>query len=107
MDGPATSLKFFESLKSYRSQCELPKLFNINSCGHHIINRVFRSGTEATIWQLKPILRSSFNQLHESPVQRDDFTSHPGSNKFPMFFCTTRLVVQKNIRILLILLREK
>lgn len=92
MDGPATSLKFFESLKSYRLQCESPKLFDINICSLHITHGVFRSGTEATIWQLKPILKSSFNQLHESPVQRDHFTSHPGGNKFPMFFCTTRLV---------------
>ena len=48
MDGPATNLKFSESLKSYRSEWELPKLINIGTCGLCIIHGAFKFGTEAT-----------------------------------------------------------
>lgn len=40
MDGPATKLKFFESLKSYRLQRQLPKLINIGSCGIYFMEHL-------------------------------------------------------------------
>ena len=46
--GQAANLKFLEKLKLYRSHCELPKLINIGSCGLHITQGAFNSGTEAT-----------------------------------------------------------
>ena len=87
IDGVATNLKFFESLKSYCSQCELPKLISIGSCGLHILYVAFRSGTETTSWQLKVILKSALNLLDESPLRSDDFTSHTENNEYPLFFC--------------------
>ena len=48
MDGSATNLKFSESLKSYRSEWELPKLINIGTCGLYIIHGAFKFRTEAT-----------------------------------------------------------
>ena len=80
IDSPATDLKFLESLKSCRCQYELPKLIKIGSCPLHIIHGVFKSGTEATSSQLKAILKSVFNLLHESATRREDFTSRTGSN---------------------------
>lgn len=58
------------------SQCELPKLTNIGSCGLHIFHGAFKSGDKATSWELKEILKSAFTLLHGSPAQRDYFTSH-------------------------------
>ena len=68
MDVPTTNLKFFESFKMYHSQFELPKLISIGRCGPHILHGAFKSGTEATSWELKRTLKNAFNLLHGSPV---------------------------------------
>ena len=89
MDGSATDVKFFESLKAYSSQSDLPKLMNISSCGLHIIHGAFKSGTEAASWQLKATLKSVLHLLHDSPAQRGDFTSPTRSNEFRLLFHAT------------------
>lgn len=82
MGGSATNVKFFEILKAFSSQSDLPKLMNISSCGLHLIHGAFKS--EATSWQLEGTLESVLHLLHDSPAQRGDFTSSTRVNEFPL-----------------------
>ena len=53
MEVSTINLKFFKSFKMYHLQCELPKLINVGRSGLHLVHGVFKSGTEATSWELK------------------------------------------------------
>ena len=97
MDGPTVNWKLFEALVSYRSECELPQLINIGSCGLHVINGAFRTGAEATSWDIKGTLKGIFQILHESPARREDYESVTGAKSYPLYFCATRWVESKPV----------
>ena len=92
MDGPAVNWKFFDALMNYRSECELPQLINIDSCSLHIVHGVLETAVESTSWKIKQTLKSIWQILHESPARREDFESITETNKFPLFFCTTKWI---------------
>ena len=56
MDGPATNLL----QERAESDLDLPILINLGSCGIHVVHGGFKSGVEATGWQLDSLLRSMF-----------------------------------------------
>ena len=92
MDGPAVNWKFFDALMNYRSECELPQLINIDSCSLHIVHGVLKTAVESTSWKIKQTLKGIWQILHESPARREDFESITETNKFPLFFCTTKWI---------------
>ena len=90
MDGPAINSKFFDALINYRSKCELPQLINIGSCSLHTVHGALKTAVESTSLNIKQI-------LHESPARREVFVSVTGTNKYPLFFCSTRWVESKSV----------
>ena len=90
MDGPSVNWKFFNSVTKKREEDELPALINIGSCGLHVIHGAFKTGVEATNWNIKKILRSAFYILHDSPARREDYESVTGCSKNPLNFCATK-----------------
>ena len=53
MDRPSVNWKFFNSVTKKREEDELPALINIGSCGLHVIHGAFKTGVEATNWNIK------------------------------------------------------
>ena len=53
IDGPSIKWKFFNSVTKKREEDELPALINIGSCGLHVIHGAFKTGVEATNWNIK------------------------------------------------------
>ena len=97
MDGPAVNWKFFDTLMNYRSECELPQLINIGSCSLHTIHGSLKTAVESTSWNIKATIKGMWQILHESPARRENFESVTGTNKYPLFFCTTRWVESKSV----------
>ena len=90
MDGPSVNWKFFNTVTKKREEDELPALINIGSCSLHVIHGTFKTGVEATNWNIKKTLRGAFCILHDSPARREDYESVTGCSKYPLNFCATR-----------------
>ena len=97
MDGPAINSKFFDALINYRSKCELPQLINIGSCSLHTVHGALKTAVESTSLNIKQTLKGIWQILHESPARREVFVSVTGTNKYPLFFCSTRWVESKSV----------
>ena len=65
-------LEIFSSVTKKREEDELPALINIGSCGLHVIHGAFKTGVEATNWNIKKlcVVHSTFCMI----LQRDEKT---------------------------------
>ena len=96
MDGPYVNHLFYEKLVKHRAEIQIEQqMISIGSCGLHIIHGAFKFGFEKTSWKMKGILKGSFVILHDTPARRADFISVTKSDLFPLFFCATRWVEDK------------
>ena len=87
MDVPSRNLEFLQELSS---------LINIGSCSLHIIHGTFKTGSEATNWKLDKVLKGAYKVIHDSSARRDDHHSITGSSTYPLQFCGTLWVEDKN-----------
>ena len=90
MDGSSVNLKVLNEISKERENVSLSKLINVGSCNLHVVHGALKSATEATGWNLKSIMKSSFQVLKDSPARREDYISITGSTVFPLQFCLTR-----------------
>ena len=72
MDGPSVNWEFFNSVSRKREEDELPALINIGSCGLHVVHGAFKTGVEATNWNIKKlcVVHPTFCMI----LQRDEKT---------------------------------
>ena len=89
-DGPSVNLKFFKEIVQVRQGNMVHSLIDVGSCSAHIVNGSFKTGAEKTGWNLKALLKGSFQILHDTPARREDYETVTGSNKYPLFFCATQ-----------------
>ena len=86
MDGPNVNMKHLKKLKEQRNEVEFPGFINFDSCNQHIIHSAFKSGAEASGWNLKELLKSHFQILKDALAICDHFISVTESAKFPLQF---------------------
>ena len=75
MDGPSVNLNVLNEISKEREDAGLSKLINVGSCNLHVVHGALKSATEATGWNLKSIMKSSFQVLKDSPARREDYIS--------------------------------
>ena len=92
MDGPTVNWTFFDALMNYHSEWELPQMINIGSCSLHTVHGTLKIALESTSWRIKQTLKGIWQNLHESPARKEDFESATRTNKYRLFFCSTRWV---------------
>jgi len=99
MDGPNVNHKFYKDFCSDRAllEPELPLLFDIGTCGLHVVHGAFRTGFESTGWKLDVILKSLWYLFNESPARMDDYKRITGCNVFPLQFCGTRWLDDRKV----------
>lgn len=90
MDGPNVNLKFYQEFSALHKENSFHGLINIGSCSLHKVHGCFRTGVEATGWDIKKVLKGAYYVLHNSPARRDDHESQTGSTKYPFHFSVTR-----------------
>ena len=73
MDGPNMNWKFFDCFINERKSEELPGLINTRSCSLHVLNNTFKTGANATGWNLHKLMKACFQILHDSPARREDY----------------------------------
>ena len=94
MDGPFVNWVFYDKVVDHRKDKLgiVQAMVNIGSCGLHIIHGAFKTGIEATGWNMKKTMSGSYRVLHDTPARRADYTTVTMSIEFPFSFCATRWV---------------
>ena len=83
MDGPNMNWKFFDCFINERKSEELPGLINTRSCSLHVLNNIFKTGANATGWNLHKLMKACFQILHDSPARREDYITIHSSGSTP------------------------
>ena len=73
MDGSILNLKFYNEIVQDRQENMVHSLIDIGSCSLHIVHGSFKTGAEKTGWNLKALLKGSFQILRDTPVRREDY----------------------------------
>ena len=90
MDRPNVNVKLLQVIQDYRKDKGSPHLLDIETCGLHTRHESFKTGIEKSEWEMKSLMKASFNILHDSPAGRKDKESVTKSSKFPLLFCAVR-----------------
>ena len=98
MVGPKVNWKFAVTLTKDRTENGLSDLIDIGSCLLNVINGAFQTASMASSWNLKKILKTGWQIIHDSPARREDFMSVTSSSVFPLAFCATPWVENKSCR---------
>ena len=67
-------------------------MFEVGSCGLHVIHGAFQSGVKTTGWEIEKIFKGMWRLFHDSPARRDTYITINRSDQFPLMFCQTRWV---------------
>ena len=71
MDGPNANWSVFKLLHKDRCEKDYPNIIDIGSCSLHVVHGAFKSGIEATNWDLKKIMKALWKIFDDSPVRRN------------------------------------
>ena len=89
MDRPNVNLKFYKEFSRLYKEENCHCLIDIGTCSLHTMHNSFRTGVEATGWNVKKVLKGDFHLLHNSPACPEDYESQTGSTTYPFKFCVT------------------
>jgi hypothetical protein len=92
MDGPNVNWKLYGIMQESIEKESGKNLFNLGSCGLHILHNAFRDGCNAGAkWSIEYSLSSLRWLFKDSPARREDFTNvTAGCTTFPLNFCKHR-----------------
>ena len=84
MDGPNVNWKFFSDLKKKIADDYGTCLINIGSCDLHVVHNSFKSGMNATGWQVSSFLSSVYYLFKNAPARKEDLQTTTGSTLIPL-----------------------
>lgn len=90
MDGPNVNWKFFGDLRKKIGDDYGTALINIGSCGLHVVHNSFKSGMDATGWQVSSFLSSLHYLFKDAPARKEDLFTTTGSRLMPLKFVSHR-----------------
>ena len=61
-----------------------------NSCGLHGVHIAFKTGAQASEWNVEEVLSSLYWLFVDSPASKEDLTEITRSSTFPLKFCRHR-----------------
>ena len=70
MDGPNVNLKSYKEFSRLYKEENCYCLIDVGTCSLHTVHSSFRTGVEATGWNVKKVLKVAFHVLHNSPARR-------------------------------------
>ena len=92
MDGHNTNWTILNKVKDHWNKNELHQIMNVGLRGLHVVHGAFKTGAEATGWQLEEILKAMQKLLNDSPARRDLYIKLNQTDEFPLMFCSTTWV---------------
>lgn len=96
MDGPNVNWKFHDLLQEHIFE-DASALISVGSCGLHVVHNAFKTGAQASEWNVEELLSSLYWLFVDSPARKEDFTEITGSVVFPLKFCKHRWLENKPV----------
>lgn len=90
MDGPNVNFKFFSNLQKHINTEFQKQILNIGSCSLHTVHNAFKSGCDASKWEIDDFLSSLYYLFKDSPARREDFLKVSENGIFPKKFVKHR-----------------
>ena len=87
MDGPNTNWCVLKLLQEDRCEKDYPNIIDIGSCSLHVVHGAFKSGIEATNWDLKKTMKAMWKIFDDSPARRIIYVKICEVNEFPARYC--------------------
>lgn len=96
MDGPNVNWAVHKEVAVFKSDnsSTCPEILELGSCGLHIMHGAYKTGQNATTWNVQKLLRSSFYLFKKSPARRSDYLhanniedNEDCRAEFPTSFC--------------------
>ena len=87
MDGPNTNWSVLKLLQEDRCEKDYPNIIDIGSCSLHVVHGAFKSGIEATNWDLKKTMKAMWKIFDDSPARRIIYVKICEVNEFPARYC--------------------
>ena len=75
MGKPSMNVKLLQVVQDDRKDKGLLHLLDIGTCGLHTLHVSFKMGIGKGEWEMKSLVKASFNILHDSLARRDDYES--------------------------------
>ena len=69
---------------------DIRMLLNLGSCSLHVIHGAFKTGAQATSWNIDSLFRALYNLFHDALAQSENFVSITSSTQLSLHFCSTR-----------------
>ena len=73
MDRTNTNWSIHKKFNNIRSREEVPQLFEVGSCGLHVIHGAFQSGVKTTEWEIEKKFKGMRRLFYDSPARRDTY----------------------------------
>ena len=97
MDVPNTNWNVLNLVSNHLIENGYKNLVEISSCSLHTVHGAFQTGATKTGWELNKILKAMHQIFNESPARRDVYLKERSSSKFPIKFCETRWIEDKEV----------
>ena len=96
MDGPSVNWKVYDTLQQRLKTDADVTLLNIGSCGLHQVHGAFKSGCDASGWDVEKFLSSLYWLFKDTPARREDYVATTDSSLFPQKFCSHRWLEKRS-----------
>ena len=90
MDGPNVNWEVLNILHRLRQEGGYAAIFDIGSCGLHIIHGAFKTGFKSQGWELDKILKAMHWLFEKSTARREVYMRLCDFDKFAFEFFSTR-----------------
>ena len=97
MDGPSTNWNVLNLVNNQLVENGYKNSIEIGSCTLHIVHGAFQTGATKSGWELNKVLKGLYKIFNKSPARRDIYLKEGNSSKFPMKFCETRWIEDKEV----------
>ena len=97
MDGSNTSWNVLNFVSNHLVENGYKNLIEISGCSLHTVHGVFQTGATKTGWELNKVLKAMHKIFNESPAWRDVYLKEGSSGKFPIRFCETWWIEEKEV----------
>ena len=99
LDGPNTNWNVLNLVSNHLVENGYKNLIEIDSCSLHTAHGAFQKGATKTGWELNKVCKAKamFKFFIELPARRDVYLKEGSSSKFPIKFCETRWIEDKEV----------
>ena len=97
LDGQNTAWNVLNLVSNHLVENGYQNLVEIGSSSIHTVHGAFQIGATKTGWELNKVFKAMYKIFNELSARRDIYLNKESSSKFPIKFCETRWIEDKEV----------